>query len=62
MIKAYSYSIEDKSLAIVFNDGTERTYKNVPPDTMSQVFDAPGSIGSKFHRLIGKRYQSSPTA
>ena len=59
MINGYSYDSESLELTVQFKNGVEKTYKHVPPPTMSAVFDTPGSIGSKFHKLIGKRYQSS---
>lgn len=61
LIQAYSYDSSSHSLNIVFRDGTEKTYLKVEPSVMSMVFDRPGSIGSKFHRFIGKKYKSQPT-
>lgn len=59
MIKAYSYDAQTLELTVIFSNGKERVYKQVQPPDMSQVFDAPGSIGSKFHKIIGSRYQHS---
>ena len=62
LLSAYSYNSSDKTLDVVFQDGTEMTYKDVAPPIMSRVFDSPGSIGSKFLRLIAKSHKSSPTS
>ena len=61
LIQAYSYDSSSHSLNVVFKDGTELTYSKVEPSVMSMVFDRPGSIGGKFHRFIGKKYQSHQT-
>ena len=61
LIQAYSYNEKTLDLDIVFKDGVERTYHKVNPDTMSLVFDSSGSIGSKFHKLIGKGHKWSQT-
>lgn len=61
LITAYSYNHEDSTLDVVFKDGTERTYKNVTPAEMSQVFDSSASIGKAFHKLIGRSHKWEPT-
>lgn len=55
MLQGYSYDAQSLVLTVIFKNGTERTYKNIAPPLMSQVFDRPGSIGSKFKRLIGSK-------
>lgn len=59
LLKAYSYDSQTLELHIVFANGKERTYKNIPPPVMSSVFDVPGSIGSKFLKIIGSKFQHS---
>ena len=61
LIQAYSYNPEDKTLNVVFKDGIQKTFVQVPPDVMSAVFDRAGSVGSKFHRLVKGKYQSHET-
>ena len=61
LIQAYSYDPATKTLDVVFKDGTELTYKDIDPPTMSQVFDRSPSVGRAFHRLIRGKYKSSPT-
>lgn len=59
MIKAYQYDSNTKLLSVVFSNGTEKEYKDVPPDVMSKVFDTAQSIGGAFHKFIAKRYKGS---
>ena len=61
LIQAYSYDPESKVLDVVFKDGTELSYKDVDPPTMSQVFDKSQSVGKAFHRLIKGKHKSQPT-
>lgn len=56
-IRAYSYDAQTYKLSVTFADGAEYEYSNVMPDVMSQVFDSPRSIGSKFRRLIAYKYK-----
>lgn len=58
-IAAYSYNPDSYELSITFKNGVERTYKDVKPPLMSQVFDSSGSVGSKFIRLIGRKHKGS---
>lgn len=53
-IKAYDYDANTYGLTVWFNGGDEYHYDHVTPDVMSSVFDTPGSVGSKFYRLIVK--------
>lgn len=52
LITAYVYDNQSYQLTVTFKDGAEWSYKGVTPDVLSQVFDSPKSIGSKFIRLI----------
>lgn len=59
ILRAYTYDANEKSLNVIFVDGSEWLYKGVMPDVMSQVFDSSGSIGSKFIKLIKRgKYQA----
>lgn len=58
LLQAYSYDSDSLELTVIYKDGTQIKYKNVPPPVMSQVFDSPGSIGSKFLKLISRRFKS----
>lgn len=62
LIQAYSYDSESQTLSVIFKDGAEFDYQQVPPPVMSQVFDSPGSIGSKFRKLIGHQYKFVKTS
>lgn len=59
LLSGYSYDAQSKDLMVMFKDGTELTYKDVNPDTMSKVFDSPGSIGSKFLKNIARTHKAS---
>jgi hypothetical protein len=52
ILAGYAYDIKGHILTVRFNNGTEHEYYNVFPPVISQVFDTPGSIGSKFIKLI----------
>lgn len=58
-IEAYSYDANTMELNVVFKTGVKYSYKQVPPDIMSQVFDQSKSVGSMFHRLIYSRYEGT---
>lgn len=58
IISSYEYDSQKYVLTVTFKTGNSWQYKNVMPPVVSQVFDSPGSIGSKFKRLISKQYQS----
>lgn len=59
IIQAYEYDAQAYALTVTFKDGSEWLYKGVTPDVMSNVFDRPGSVGSKFIKQIKNgRYQS----
>jgi len=62
LIQAYSYDPHEMTLSITFQDGTEIDYFKVPPPEMSKVFDTPGSVGSKFRKLIAHKYQWQKTS
>ncbi len=62
LIQAYSYDHETLTLSVTFKDGSEFDYQKVDPPTMSKVFDTPGSVGSKFRKLIGHKYQYIKTS
>ena len=58
IISSYEYDSAKYELTVTFKSGEAWTYKNVMPPVVSTVFDSPGSVGSKFLRLIKKQYQS----
>ena len=49
-----SYEYDDKSLVlkVTFTNNQVWQYINVFPNVITQVFDEPGSVGSKFIKLI----------
>ncbi len=56
-IMAYDYDHNTYKLNVIFTDGNEYEYDNVMPDTLSKVFDSPGSVGKKFKQLIAKSHK-----
>lgn len=62
LIRAYSYDSHAQTLSVTFTDGSEFDYEKVDPPTMSKVFDSPGSIGSKFQKLISRRFKYTKTS
>lgn len=56
LLQAYSYDPHAYTLSVVFKDGTAVEYYNVLPPAVSEVFDTPGSVGSKFRKQIARNY------
>jgi hypothetical protein len=60
LLDTYTYNNQTLELEVTFKSGDSWVYKNVDPGTISKVFDSPGSIGSKFVKLIKHgKYQAS---
>lgn len=60
LLSSYSFDDSTLDLSVTFSDGSSWLYRKVEPSVVSKVFDSPGSIGSKFIRLIKHgRYQAS---
>jgi hypothetical protein len=57
IIQAYTYDSSKQELTVTFTSGNSWLYKKVDPVLMSNVFDKPGSIGSKFLNMIKKSHQ-----
>ena len=57
ILSSYTYNSTEYILTVTYNDGESYMYKNIMPPTISNVFDSPGSIGSKFIRLIRSKSQ-----
>jgi hypothetical protein len=52
IISSYDYDPTSLTLTVTFNTGRKWSYMLVYPNVVSQVFTEPGSIGSKFHKMI----------
>jgi KTSC domain len=60
LIDTYSYNDQERQLSITFkNGGQTYIYKNVPRDVIDKVFNSPGSTGSKFIKLVKRKYQGT---
>lgn len=65
IIQSYSYDPTKYVLTVTFKSKkTLKTfdYYNVYPNTISQVFDGAGSVGSRFLRIIKGKYMSMPNS
>lgn len=58
LVSAYSYDAHTQMLSITLKTNNQEYTAKVDPVTMSQVFDAPGSIGKRVYALMrDKRYR-----
>lgn len=58
IIQTYSYDIDKQELTVTFVSGNSWLYSSVSPVEMSNVFDKPGSIGSKFLSTIKRSHKA----
>jgi hypothetical protein len=59
IIQSYSYDSDKQELTVNFKNNSSWLYKKVDPVLMSNTFDKPGSIGSRFLSMIKKSHQGT---
>ena len=59
ILQSYQYDADKYELTVKFKNGSSWLYKKVQPDEMSNVFDRPGSIGSKFLSQIKHSHEAT---
>lgn len=58
LVSAYNYDAQTQMLSITLKTNGETYVAKVPPSSMSEVFDRPGSIGSRVYTLLrNKQYK-----
>ena len=60
-VVGYTYNSSALELTVWYKSGAVYQYSNVTPDVISNVFDKPGSIGSKVLKAI-KPFKSEKLA
>jgi hypothetical protein len=59
IIQAYEYDSSKQELLVTFKNNSTWKYTKVSPVEMSEVFDRPGSIGSRFLSKIKRSKQGT---